>query len=253
MEQIIRLTESDIRNIILDVVNEYYVNEGKLHNAVVASGLALTTLGGSVLSNKMAHTDFDFSTPNIPTVGHSMRLTPTNNTEQNTPKFGEPEQNQLERKAKVINYYPSEELINFIKKYETFHYGWVDDGAGNLSTGWGFKETPELRRMYPNGMHTKEEADAYLKKYIDDNISDFKSMTPNIDELPQEIGDALFDVYYNVGSKIYKNSPNLQKSLKQKNIKGIIQNLEYGRMNGHKKRSSDRKNIATRGDYTRNY
>ena len=87
-------------------------------------------------------------------------------------------------------YYPSDELIEFIKSYETFHDGWINDGQGNLTTGWGFKITPELKKRFPTGMHRDKngntpEADAYLIEYIKEHLDEFKNSTPNIDKLPQ--------------------------------------------------------------------
>jgi GH24 family phage-related lysozyme (muramidase) len=94
------------------------------------------------------------------------------------------------------------------------------------------------------------EADAYLIEYINKNLDEFKNSTPNIDKLPQEYADALFDVFYNVGGKTYRNSPNLQHALKNMDLPQIANNLQYGRLRGHKLRSADRKNIL-KGVYQR--
>ena len=82
------------------------------------------------------------------------------------------------------------------------------------------------------------------------SLDEFKKSTPNIDKLPQEYADALFDVFYNVGGKIYRNSPNLQHALKNFDLPQIANNLRYGKLKGHKLRSSDRKNIL-KGNYKR--
>lgn len=47
------------------------------------------------------------------------------------------------------NYTPSKELLDSLKNYEGWHEGWKDDGKGNLTTGWGFKQTPELKKKIP--------------------------------------------------------------------------------------------------------
>ena len=115
--------------------------------------------------------------------------------------------------------------------------------------------TPELKKRFPTGMHRDKngntpEADAYLIEYINNNLDEFKKSTPNIDKLPQEYADALFDVFYNVGGKIYRNSPNLQHALKNFDLPQIANNLRYGKLKGHKLRSADRKNIL-KGNYKR--
>lgn len=244
MKKTIILTESDIKNIVLECVSEYYkqntVNEGKTANLFAALGLTVGSIAG-----------INYNPPNIQNQDKIQQVQNISDTAKNN-------------NADTINYndinlnngyYPSDDLIEFIKSYETFHDGWKDDGTGILTTGWGFKITPELKRRFPTGMHRDKngntpEADAYLKEYIDNNIGLFRKYTPNIDRLPQEYGDALFDVFYNVGPNVYKNSPNLQHALKNFDLPQIANNLRYGKLRGHKLRSVDRKNI-TNGIYQR--
>lgn len=271
MRKRIVLTESELKQFISECVLEYcthnIVEEGKTANILTALGLAA---GGMV---GLGHTDI----PN--TEQHQTIIPPQTmyriDKQQNdgstinyydyvknqmTNRFKQPQQqtdnNPKQEKPHVKKgYYPSDNVINFIKSYESFHEGWIDDGDDNLTTGWGFKMTPKLKKRFPKGMHRDKngntpEADAYLKEYINIILESFKKYTPNLDKLPQEYADALFDVYYNVGPNIYKNSPNLQHALKNVDLPQIANNLKYGKLKGHKKRSADRKNML-KGNYKR--
>lgn len=236
MKKRIILTETDIRNLVRESILEYCkhpnIDEGKRANLLAALGLAAGSIAGINYLPTNPHPQEK--------VQQTKELSATDNT--NTINY-------------VNDYYPSDELIEFIKSYETFHDGWKDDGTGKLTTGWGFKMTPELKKRFPTGMHRDKngntpEADAYLIEYINNNLDEFKKSTPNIDKLPQEYADALFDVFYNVGGKVYRNSPNLQHALKNFDLPQIANNLRYGKLKGHKKRSADRKNILN-GIYQR--
>lgn len=71
-------------------------------------------------------------------------------------------------------YEPSTEMLKKIKKFEGFHNGWVEDTNGYPTTGWGFKETRQLKRDYPKGM-TKTEADEYfLNVAIPERVQQFR-------------------------------------------------------------------------------
>ena len=237
MKKKVILTESDIRNLVVESLLEYYAQNGTDENKTTNLVAALLATGGSM---------FGINCP------------------VNTPSQEKTQQVNIASESDIDNsntahytkeYYPSDKLIDFIKSYETFHEGWIDDGSGNLTTGWGFKITPELKKRYPTGMHRDKhgntpEADAYLIEYINNHLELFKRCTPNLDKLPQEYADALFDVFYNVGAKIYQNSPNLQKALRNLDFAQIANNLQYGRLRGHKLRSMDRKNILN-GIYQR--
>lgn len=257
MEKVVILTESDIMQIVKNSIVECYMLESNDEGKVANSLAALSLIAGGVVgfgNNQHAnnkHTD----------VTNRQNKEVFNTPKQEIPKDTVNYNDKIETVAvdnKVTEpYYPSDNLIDFIKSYETFHEGWKNDGFGNPTTGWGFKITPELKRRFPNGMHRDEngntpEADSYIFEYIDKHMDEFRRMTPNLDSLPQEYGDALFDVYYNVGGTVYYNSPKLQKALKEMDLEAIADNLEYGSEKGHKLRSMDRKNI-TKGIYKRTY
>lgn len=237
MKKRITLTESDIIDLVkkslLEYCNQSNIDENNKTKLLTALGLAAGSIAG-----------INYTPTSIQNQDKIEQVQPTNGQDNNNDTI------------RYINeYYPSNDLIEFIKSYETFHDGWVDDGTGKLTTGWGFKITPELKKRFPTGMHHDKngntpEADAYLIEYINNNLDEFKKSTPNIDKLPQEYADALFDVFYNVGGKVYRNSPNLQHALKNFDLPQIANNLRYGKLKGHKLRSADRKNILT-GNYKR--
>lgn len=237
MKKRITLTESDIIDLVKESLLEYCkqsnIDENNKAKLLTTLGLAAGSIAG-----------INYTPTSIQNQDKIEQMQTTNGQYNNNDTI-----------SYINEYYPSNELIEFIKSYETFHDGWVDDGTGKLTTGWGFKITPELKKRFPTGMHRDKngntpEADAYLIEYINNNLDEFKKSTPNIDKLPQEYADALFDVFYNVGGKVYKNSPNLQHALKNFDLPQIANNLRYGKLKGHKLRSADRKNIL-KGNYKR--
>ncbi len=127
------------------------------------------------------------------------------------------------------NYTPSKELLDSLKNYEGWHEGWKDDGKGNLTTGWGFKQTPELKRRFPKGM-TRQQAEDYLvSEAIPDRLSRFQSLTPNFDKLNQHQRDALFDLFYNIGETQYsRKSLQLQEGLRTMNWDMVVNNINHG-------------------------
>lgn len=139
------------------------------------------------------------------------------------------------------NFFPSDDILNYIKSAEGWHQGWKNDGKGNKTTGWGFKITPLLKKNYPNGM-TKEQADKYfLHTAIPMRVKEFIEAVPNIDQYTQNQLDALFDLFYNIGyGKFTKGSPSLQRALKNYDIDKIVDNMDHDynnrRFSGAKKR-----------------
>jgi len=139
------------------------------------------------------------------------------------------------------DFYPSEDILDYIKSAEGWHQGWKNDGKGHKTTGWGFKITPLLKKNYPNGM-TKEQADKYFfHTAIPMRVKEFVEAVPNIEQYTQNQLDALFDLFYNIGyGKFTKGSPSLQKALKNYDVENIINNMDHDynnkRFSGAKKR-----------------
>ena len=58
-------------------------------------------------------------------------------------------------------YNPSDNIIEYIKKQEGFANKWYKDINGIATIGYGFAETPELKKKYPSEI-TKEQAKELL-------------------------------------------------------------------------------------------
>lgn len=298
MKRTIFLNENDIRNIVTEVVMDIYkeqsINEGKWGQRLSTAALAALMAGGAIgggakLADRMDDITMDDLRLDVPRVEAPQ---PTYNSDvidingdgklthdeyvaseyinkHNKDKANDKKPVSRLKKDNVKNkkrdFEASADLIQYIKDYETFHDGWKDDGAGYLTTGWGFKQTPELLQRWPNGLNKDTdvaEADAYLLHYIDSTTNDFISKTPNVKMLPQHVKDALYDLYYNIGPNKYAGSKNLQAALeeypKTKDLDKIINNLRYGKskkgvMNGLRRRSTDRQDMALYKDYNREY
>ena len=125
-------------------------------------------------------------------------------------------------------YKPSQHLLEQIKSYEGWHEGWVDDGKGNPTTGWGYKITPSLKKAFPHGM-TKPQADRYfIETAIPERVRDFRQSVPCIRFYNQNQLDALFDLFYNVGiTGFTTKSPKLMEALKRRDIKQILANMDH--------------------------
>ena len=123
---------------------------------------------------------------------------------------------------------PSKNILNKIKEFESWHQGWVDTKDGHFTTGWGFVQTPELKRKYPNGM-TRQQADAYFNQLIPQMATRLAQLTPNWDRLNANQRDALFSAFYNIGEGTYRNkSPKFQKALQEMNWKEAANQMDWG-------------------------
>ena len=158
-----------------------------------------------------------------------------------------------------INWYPSDNVLEEIKKFEGWHGGtegdnkkpgWVLCPAGYPTTGWGFIETPELRSKYPNGM-TESEADEYYKDVaVPERVRQLKGIMRDMMYYNNSQMDGLFDLLYNVGSGVFKDkSPNMMSCLKSRNVQGVIRNMDHGLKSGlaglRRRREYDRNLFGT--------
>lgn len=182
-------------------LNQENIEEGKFKNIVMATSIAGSImLGGNKLNSYM----------------------------KNTPDFDKIEYSKTNTENIGLNYYPSDEILDYIKKAEGWHKGWQDDGKGYLTTGWGFKINKTLKKNYPKGM-SKEQADKYfIEVAIPERVEQFKKCVPNIEKYNQNQLDALFDLFYNIGyGKFTKGSPSLQLALKKYDVDKIIQEMDH--------------------------
>lgn len=128
----------------------------------------------------------------------------------------------------VIDYKPSQNILDYIKSTEAFKGNWYKDGNGIWTIGYGFKETPELRRRFANGM-TRQQADEYFNTIISQNIDSLQRNTPNFDKLNQNQRDALLSYLYNIGIGGYtRKSPKLQQALRDLNHTEIVNQIDFG-------------------------
>ena len=129
------------------------------------------------------------------------------------------------------DYKPSSEIIEFIKIKEGFREKWYKCPSGNWTIGYGFQETTELRKKYPNSI-TKDEASIILENqkipYFVNGLK--QTMGDYFGCYNQDQLDALLDLCYNVGVNGFsKNkSPKLHAALKSHNIANILANMNHG-------------------------
>ena len=125
-------------------------------------------------------------------------------------------------------YNPSDNIIEYIKKQEGFANKWYKDINGIATIGYGFAETPELKKKYPSEI-TKEQANAEFLKVARRFADKLKEITPNFDKLNQNQKDALFSYLYNIGEGGYtKKSPKLQEGLRELDFQKITANIDFG-------------------------
>ena len=126
-------------------------------------------------------------------------------------------------------YEPSEACLKNIKQYEGWHEGWKKDPKGYLTTGWGFKQTRELLKLYPKGMSRQQADDYFINTAIPERVKQFRDCMKDIMFYNQNQMDALFDLLYNVGFVGFtKDSPKLQKALRERDIENILKEMNHG-------------------------
>ena len=141
-------------------------------------------------------------------------------------------------------YEPSKEIIDYIKSTEGFRDKWYQDGKGIWTVGYGFTGS-KVKKLFPNGM-TREQADKYFADSLNVRKQILERDTPNWDSLNQNQRDALLSYHYNIGEGKYRNSPNMQKGLQEKDWDTVSKNIDAG--------YNDKKNpgLRKRRDYERN-
>ena len=124
-------------------------------------------------------------------------------------------------------WYPSDSILNYIKKIEGYRPYWYKDGNGVMTIGYGFTDTG-LMKTHPKWM-SRADADKRFKEEIDSRISSFISATPNFDKLTDSQRDALFDYYYNIGHGNYtKGSPGMQAALAAGDLYAVRDSIDIG-------------------------
>lgn len=128
-----------------------------------------------------------------------------------------------------FKYVPSQMILDKMKGFEGFRPRTYWDSVGKKWTvGYGFTD-PELVKKYKDTDMTSEEADKYFRDEVNKRISNFLSLTPNYQHLNQNQLDALFDLYYNVGSGTYsQKSPSMQQALREMNWEEVANQMDHG-------------------------
>ena len=122
-----------------------------------------------------------------------------------------------------------------IKKHENDGYSkdYVhDDGAGNLTAGYGHKVTPSDNMT--QGQHVPQsQAEQLLQADLPSAEAVVENLVGNLPVSQNEF-DALTDLAYNVGpvKLTSTNSPGLHKTIAAGDYKGIQKNLVYTKANG---------------------
>jgi len=128
-----------------------------------------------------------------------------------------------------FKYVPSQMILDKMKGFEGFRPRTYWDSVGKKWTvGYGFTD-PELVKKYKDTDMTSEEADKYFMDEVNKRISNFLSLTPNYQHLNQNQLDALFDLYYNVGSGTYSQKfPSMQRALREMNWEEVANQMDHG-------------------------
>lgn len=129
--------------------------------------------------------------------------------------------------AKKKKWYPSEDILSFIKEKEGFiPRSTIPQGDSVWTVGYGFTDK-DIVRTYMDKDMTKEEADAVLATMVDRRLQPFERSTPNFDKLNNNQRDALFSYFYNTGEDNFRNkSPKLQQALKDLNHEEIMAQMD---------------------------
>lgn len=201
------------------------LEEGKIKNIAVATVLGAATMFTNYELDKFLKIDFNKS--RTEQVQDLIAHADTVSVDEQEPEKNEPKMT-IEVSKGVKDYYPSDEILEYIKQAEGWHEGWKNDGKGNPTTGWGFKITKKLKKRFPRGM-SKKQADKYFaEEAIPERVELFKKAVPNINSYSQKQLDALFDLFYNIGyRKFTEESPNLQLALRELNPEEIIKQMDH--------------------------
>lgn len=166
------------------------------------------------------------------------RVVPITNTEtwdytppqqpQKPQQQSQPQQ-QTYTNNNALNYTPSDSILTQIKQFEGWHQGWQKDPKGYPTTGWGFKQTPQLKKRFPRGMNKTQADNYFYNEIIPSMTTTFRDSVPSIGNYNQNQLDALFDLFYNVGPKGFTSkSPKLQNALANGDTQTILKEMNHG-------------------------
>lgn len=206
----IRLTEVELVNIIKHVINEV----GERNN------IPIPHYYNPAVSTRVAE--------------KPRRILPQTRQkpkQQSKPQLQQQQSPQPQQQTNTFSqlYTPSDSILTQIKQFEGWHQGWQKDPKGLPTTGWGFLQTPQLKKRFPNGM-TKPQADNYFYgEIIPSMTTTFRDSVPNITHYNQNQLDALFSLFYNIGPTGFTTkSPKLQRALASGDVPNILKEMNHG-------------------------
>lgn len=141
--------------------------------------------------------------------------------------------NNVEEITEEAPYYPSENIVRYLKETEAFRPNVYLDGNGVETIGYGTTAATKAGKRafakYRKSGMTEQQASDVMHEVIREMVPSFINSTPNFNKLNNNERDALFSYFYNVGIGNYTTkSPGMQKALKDLNKEQIMAQMDIG-------------------------
>lgn len=141
--------------------------------------------------------------------------------------------NNVEEITEEVPYYPSENIVRYLKETEAFRPNVYLDGNGVETIGYGTTAATKAGKKafakYRKTGMTEAQASDVMNEVIREMLPSFISSTPNFNKLNNNERDALFSYFYNVGIGNYTTkSPGMQRALKDLNREQIMAQMDIG-------------------------
>lgn len=141
--------------------------------------------------------------------------------------------NTIEEITEEAPYYPSENIVRYLKETEAFRPNVYLDGNGVETIGYGTtaatKAGQKAFAKYRKSGMTEQQASDVMHEVIREMVPSFINSTPNFNKLNNNERDALFSYFYNVGIGNYTTkSPGMQKALRDLNREQIMAQMDIG-------------------------
>lgn len=168
--------------------------------------------------------------------------------------------NTIEEITEEAPYYPSENIVRYLKETEAFRPNVYLDGNGVETIGYGTTAATKAGQRafakYRKSGMTEQQASDVMHEVIREMVPSFINSTPNFNKLNNNERDALFSYFYNVGIGNYTTkSPGMQKALRDLNREQIMAQMDIGYNDSknpglRKRRDKERAIFATPVDTT---
>lgn len=141
--------------------------------------------------------------------------------------------NTIEEITEEAPYYPSENIVRYLKETEAFRPNVYLDGNGVETIGYGTTTATKAGKRafakYRKSGMTEQQASDVMHEVIREMVPSFINSTPNFNKLNNNERDALFSYFYNVGIGNYTTkSPGMQKALRDLNKEQIMAQMDIG-------------------------